>query len=194
MNDLTPLLRFVEKFNDITNMSVDRVHGMFITGAILAMKPRTVLELGIGTGFLTGSIAHALAYNRRGRLTSVDNWGDWKGKKEPSHIVRYKRLGVKVVAMEEERFVRAARTDAWDVLVSDGDHPHSHTWLDEHLRIVRNGGLLFFHDTNQPKEYPGLATIEGELKKRGISCVNFCRSSRPDEECERGLLFAVNRK
>jgi predicted O-methyltransferase YrrM len=194
VSDLSPAFRFVEQFKDSTNMSMDRAHAAFIVGAILAQKPWNVLELGVGTGYVTGCMAHALMYNQRGRLTSVDNWVDWKGKKEPSHVARYRKLGVKIVNMGEEEFVRKSRTDAWDMLVSDADHPHSHTWLDEHLRIVRNGGLMYFHDTNQPQKYPGLATIEGELKKRGITCVHFCRSSRADEKCERGLLFAVNRK
>jgi predicted O-methyltransferase YrrM len=193
LTELAPFFRLMEGFSNNTSAPVDLAHDMFLVGAILAQKPRDVLEFGIGTGLLTASIVYALAYNRRGRLTSVDNWFDWKGK-EPAHAAHFRRAGVKIVAMKEEEFVRGAPTDGWDFLVSDGDHRHSHEWLDQHLRIVRNGGFMFFHDTNQPKKFPGLTTIERQLKDRGMFCLHFRKESRPDEYCHRGLLFAVNRK
>jgi len=64
--------------------------------------------------------------------------------------------------------VKQSKSDQWDVLISDADHWHSQDWLSDHLRIVRNEGFLFFHDTNQPAHFPGLTTIEHRLKSSSV--------------------------
>ena len=87
-----------------------------------------------------------------------------------------------------------SKPDALDFLISDADHLKSQNWLDQHMRVVQNDGFMFFHDTNQPRVFPGLATIEDQLKSRGLFCLHFRENSRPDERCDRGWLFAVNRK
>ena len=53
---------------------------------------------------------------------------------------------------------------------------------------------MFFHDTNQRGVFPGLATIEDKLKEWGIFCLHLKENSRPDEQCDRHWLLAVNRK
>ena len=67
-------------------------------------------------------------------------------------------------------------------------------WLDQYLRIVREGGFLFFHDTNQPRKFPGLAAIEGQVRQRGLPHIHFKDSSRFDERRQRGWLFVVNQR
>jgi predicted O-methyltransferase YrrM len=193
VTELAPFYQLLEQFDHRNIVALDRAHNLFMIGALLSKKPAEVLELGVGTGYLTASMIYALSYNKKGRLTSVDNWFDWGGK-EPPNAAAMRQAGVNVVTMGEEEFVRQAPTDGWDFLISDADHFHSHTWIDQHLRIVRNQGFLFFHDTHQPGVFPGLATIEGQLKERGIFCYHFTENSRPDEHCDRGWLFAVNRK
>jgi hypothetical protein len=87
-----------------------------------------------------------------------------------------------------------APDNAYDFLISDADHIRSGTWLDQHLRIVEAGGFLFFHDTNQPRTFPSLASIEGQVRERGLPYFHFKESSRPDERCQRGWLFVINQK
>ena len=193
MTELAPYFQLLEQFDHNNIVALDRAHNLFLVGAVLSKKPNDVLELGIGTGYVTASLIHALSYNRKGRLTSVDNWFDWGGK-EPPGVDNLRKAGVNVVSMGEGEFVRQAPTDGWDFMVSDADHHRSQEWIDEHLRIVRDGGFMFFHDTNQPGVFPGLATIEGKLKERGIFTLHFKENSRQDEHCNRGWLFAVNKK
>jgi predicted O-methyltransferase YrrM len=166
---------------------------MFLIGAVLSQKPRNVLELGIGTGYVTASVALALRYNQVGTLTSVDNWFDTRGD-EPPLAADLRKQGVNVVCSGEEEFVRQAATDAYDLLISDADHFRSPEWLNEHLRIVKPGGLMFFHDTNSPQEYPALATLEPRIAQLGLPYYHFKQSSRADEHCDRGWLFVMNRK
>ncbi len=193
MSELHPYLQMVATFDHRNLVAMDRAHNMFLIGALLSKKPLNVLELGIGTAYITQSLIHGLRYNGRGKLTSVDNWFDWGGK-EPNGVEQLRQAGVNVVTMGEEPFVRAAATDAYDFLISDADHFGSQNWLDEHLRIVQHDGFLFFHDTNQPNVFPGLTTIEGRLKEKGLFCYQFKENSRGDEHCDRGFLFAVNKK
>jgi len=103
-----------------------------------------------------------------------------------------RKVGVNVVApVEEYLFVSGCPSESYDFLISDADHLNSGTWIDEHLRIVRPGGFLFFHDTNQIDEFPNMALIGKRVKELGLCHYHFKKSSRPDEQCERGWLFVM---
>lgn len=173
-------------------LAIDTAHAAFVFGSVLAKKPAEVLELGIGTGFVSHLILMGLRYNGTGKLTCVDTWADL-GHSEPDFITGMRSAGAEIIApMEEHLFLNDCPSDRFDMLVADADHHRSHQWLEQYQRVVRNGGLLFFHDTNQPSMFPGLAALEERLKE--LNPVHFKRSTRPDEKCERGFLFAVNRK
>lgn len=193
MHDLAPYFELLATFNNQNAVAIDLAHNVFLVGAVLSRKPEQVLELGVGSGYVTRSLLYALRYNRKGRLTSVDNWFDWKGA-EPPFAAGLRAAGANIVVSGEEEFVRAAPNDAYDLLVSDADHFKSASWVDQHLRIVQHGGFLFFHDTNQPRAFPGLAGIESEIQERGLPHFHFKDSSRPDERCQRGWLFVINQK
>jgi predicted O-methyltransferase YrrM len=194
MNELVPYFNLLTSFaNEKNVVALDLAHNLFLIGAVLSRKPKHLLELGIGSGYVTNSLLSALRFNRQGELTSVDNWFDWRGV-EPAGVANLRAAGVNVVQSGEEEFVRAAATDAYDLLVSDADHFRSGAWLDQHLRIVQHDGFLFFHDTNQAQMFPSLATIEGQIQGRGLPHFHFKESSRPDERCQRGWLFVINKK
>lgn len=193
MRELLPYFDLLQTFDHSNVVALDRAHGVFLHGTVLSRKPKNVLELGLGTGYTTLTLLHALRYNGCGTLTSVDNWFDWGGK-EPTGVEDLRRAGVNIVSMGEEEFVRQAPSDAYDLLVSDADHFNSQNWLDEHLRITQHDAFLFFHDTNTPSQFPGLATLEGRIRDKGLPCFHFTSSSRPDEHCERGFLFVMNKK
>lgn len=167
--------------------SVDLAHNVFLTGCILSKKPDRVLELGIGPGYSSRAILDALAYNRKGTLTCVDGFFDTGGH-EPAHIEALRRAGAEVVVSTEEAFVKACPSESFDVLVSDADHGRSQEWLDHHLRIVKPGGFLFFHDTNNAM-FPNLGEIVEKVSH--LPHHHFTENSRLDESCERGLLFVM---
>jgi predicted O-methyltransferase YrrM len=193
MHELAPYFGLLSSFDNANAVAIDLAHNVFLVGSVLSRKPERVLELGVGSGYVTSSLLYALRYNRKGKLTSVDNWFDWNGA-EPAFASAFRAQGVSVIVSGEEEFVRSTPDDAYDFLVSDADHFQSHSWLDQHLRIVEHDGFLFFHDTNQPRTFPGLASIEAQLQARGLPSVHFKESSRPEERCQRGWLFAVNKK
>ena len=190
---LAPFFDLVLGFDHRNDIAIDCAHNIFVIGAALSKKPRNILELGIGTGYLSMSLAHALKYNQTGQLTSVDNWFDTHGW-EPRLGAQLRAAGVEVVCASEEEFVRQAPTDAYDFLVSDADHQNSWCWLDQHIRIVEHNGFMFFHDTNQPDMFPGLAELERRVEELGLPFYHFTQSSRKDEKCSRGILFVINKK
>jgi predicted O-methyltransferase YrrM len=171
-------------------VAIDLAHNVLLMGAVLSRKPEAVLELGIGTGYTTWSVINALRYNGRGRLVCVDNWHDTRGR-EPPHVAAIRAAGADVVASSEEHFLKSCPSDRFDFLISDADHARSGLWLEHHLRVVRDDGFLFFHDTNDPR-WPTLFTIAERV--RHLPHYHFKVSSRPDERCQRGWLWVVQRK
>jgi predicted O-methyltransferase YrrM len=154
--DLDPYLHLLSTFRD-DRRAIDIAHNVFLMGALLSKKPDNILELGIGTGFVTQTLLAGIRFNGFGRITCVDNWFDWGGK-EPAGIDKLRQTGAKVVVESEERFLRTCAADQYDFLVSDADHMHSGDWVHEHLRVTRNDAFLFFHDTNS-EEWPSLRGI-----------------------------------
>jgi len=189
MNELGQYFHFISHFQPDPR-AIDLAHNVFLIGAVLSKKPDKILELGIGTGLVTLSLASAVKFNHKGHITSVDNWFDWNGK-EPPGIDQLRNHGVVVVVSSEEDFLRKCPSDEYDVLISDADHFRSGNWLAEHLRVTRNDAFLFFHDTNSP-EWPTLFTIKQRLSH--LPHYHFTAESRPDERCARGWLFAINKK
>jgi len=106
-----------------------------------------------------------------------------------------RREGVNVIApVTEEEFVKGSPSGQYDFMVSDADHRRSGSWIDEHLRITTHDAFLFFHDTNHKDRFRGLRAIERRIQDLRLPYFHFTESSRPDERCERGWLFAINRK
>ena len=174
------------------HVEIDLVHNCFIFGAVLSSKPINALELGIGKGYATRAILYALKYNRRGKLTSIDNWHDWDGK-EPEHIQQLRDLGVKIIApIDEGEFVRTQPDNSYDFLLSDGSHRHAGEWAEDIFRIVKANGIMFFHDVNIEK-YHSLKRYIELSKKRGLSRFIFSENSRDDETCNNGLLMVLNK-
>src|ERR1700737_3863644 len=96
MHELAPYFHLLSSFDNSNVVAIDLAHNVFLVGAVLARKPERVLELGIGSGYVTTSLLHALRFNRKGRLTSVDNWFDWGGA-EPAFVAPLRTAGVNVV-------------------------------------------------------------------------------------------------
>jgi predicted O-methyltransferase YrrM len=186
--------KLVVDLEDPGHVAVDRAHNVFLMGALLSRKPRDILELGVGSGFVTRTLLEGVRFNGVGRVTAVDSWADWSGS-EPPVIGELRAAGVNVVApVTEETFVHEAPDDGFDFLVSDADHRRSGTWIDEHLRIIRHDGFMFFHDTNHESRFKALGLIEKRIRELGLPSYHFTESTLPDERCDRGWLFAINKK
>ncbi len=194
MENLHQYFDHILTFDHNSSSPIDRCHNLFLIGAVLSKKPDSVLELGIGTGYVTLSLIHALKYNGSGNLTCIDNWFDWGGH-EPEGIGAIRAAGVNVVApISEEEFVKQCPSDSYDFLISDADAFLSGLWIDEHIRITTDKGFMFFRNTNRSDDLPNLSLIETRLKKLGLFYYHFTEQSRSDENCNSGWLFAVNDK
>lgn len=167
--------------------AVDRAHAAFLFGLVLAAKPEHVLELGVGTGYTGQVILAGLSYNGIGKLTCVDNWFDTDGI-EPACAQRLRDLGAEIIVSGEKEYMLAAPDQSYDLLVSDADHYQSHKLLMHHLRVVRSGGHLLFHDTNN-RDFLGLCGIPEQLTK--FPHVHFMKSTRPEERCDRGWFWCI---
>ena len=60
-------------FDSQQRIAIDDPHAMLIFGLAISHKPEQVLEIGVGSGFLTQTLLNAVEYNQRGILTCVDN-------------------------------------------------------------------------------------------------------------------------
>ncbi len=194
MENLGDYFNHILNFDHSHTTALDPCHNLFLIGTVLSKKPLNVLELGIGSGYLTLSLIYALCYNGKGSLTCVDNWFDWGGV-EPEGIDKIRAAGVKVVApVSEEEFVRQCPADTYDFLISDADQFLSGLWIDEHLRITKHNGFMFFRNTNRKDDLPNLQLIEKRIKQLDLFYYHFTEESRPDERCGSGWLFAINNK
>jgi len=193
INSLSELFEVNLSFNDKLSWSIDKSHVMYIASTVLARKPKRILEVGIGSGYVTTNLFYSLKYNGKGTLTCVDNWHDWHGK-EPKHVKNLRDKGIKIITQSEKDFVKNCEDNSFDFLVSDGDHHNSGTWINEYLRIIENDGFMFFHDTNLKDDYPKLQLIEKRILQLQLPYFHYKISSRDDEQCENGLLFSINKK
>lgn len=170
-------------------VSVDLPHALLLLGIVLSMKPCNVLELGYGAGYTSRVIITGLEWNGSGRLTIVDNWCDWHGQEPDTTLIRSR--GATIVTSGEREFLIGSPSAKYDILVSDADHLHSQEWLSEHLRVVRPGGILFFHDVGRGSDFPNLKAIPGRLDALDIPFRLFDFDSRSDERCSRGWIMAL---
>jgi predicted O-methyltransferase YrrM len=169
--------------------SLDESHCALLVGMILAMKPKRVLDLGVGPGFTSAATYRALQINGCGTMTCVDNCAEREAA-DTMNQLQILETPI-VIRMDERAFLGAQPDNLFDILISDADHDHSHEWLDEHIRVNRGGGIMLFHDVCNP-DYPKLATITERLQH--LNPMLFTESTIPGERCGRGWLVVRNRK
>lgn len=177
------------------NAAIDIPHGMLILGALLSAKPKNILEIGIGTGFITNLLLDGIEYNQIGTLTSIDNYHDLGGNL-PNRVLDALKLrsNINIIAPIEERdFVNQCSINHFDFLVSDGDHNNADQWVDRIFDIMKPNSFMFFHDVNN-SGYPNLKKYQTRAIELNKPNYLFNYSSRNDEECERGILMVINHK
>jgi spermidine synthase len=165
---------------------MDEAHYRLIEGYAYALKPDFILELGMGSAELTNRLLKIIDYNARGELDVVDNWYDWRGIR-PDHVPEHKQLTIH--EMDEKEFV-TGMIGRWDLIISDGDHYHTHEYVDRLLNSLTHTGVAFFHDVLN-SDFVNLWEIVMYVMRnnRKFSYKIFDTTSRDNERCERGLLL-----
>lgn len=187
----SPLFAELSRHPSGNTQSIDRAHVFLIAGLILAHKPRRVLELGVGSAYLTRVVLAALRENACGELTSVDNFYDWSGA-QPPHIAVLQRESPswKLVLSDETGFLREASSEAFDFVISDGDHTRGYQNTPDTFRVCAPGGVIVFHDTNSVL-FRLLGRVPARCRQLGFPGMHFTAQSLPGERTERGLFVVA---
>lgn len=186
MGILSEYGNYIENF-EWSPVAVDKAHAMLLFGVVASHKPKKVLEIGIGSGFITNTILKALEYNKQGNLTCVDSWNDWNGI-EPNHIDSLRKRGAKIIKSLEQKFVESEEKEKYDIIIADGDHRRSHLWAEKTYELAKSNGILFFHDVTM-NAYPKLKRFIEIADEKNYTNLLFNQSSLPEEMCERGWLL-----
>lgn len=168
--------------------ALDYAHAHLIAGLILAHKPKTVLELGVGSAYLTRVVLEALLENGSGKLTSVDNFFDWNGAK-PSHIeqLQLEHPDWLLIVEDESVYLRKLVSEKYSFIILDGDHTRGYQTASYLFRSAETGSILCFHDT-QSEIFRLLGRLPKRCTQLGFPAIHFTAKSRPDERTDRGLL------
>jgi predicted O-methyltransferase YrrM len=169
-------------------VGIDEAHCKLIYGLIVSHKPRRILEFGLGEGLSAHHISEAIAFNNIPfEYTIVENWVGWEGQK-PDTLPYL--LGATLVESSEREFVEKSIREhiRWDFILSDADHSNSNKWFWDVWELMLNtGGIFVLHDITNAN-HPNLRSILEPVTRLGWRHAMFNKSSKPDEECERGLL------
>lgn len=168
------------------DVKMDDCHIQLIAALVLAAKPKSLLEIGVGTGACTVAIVEAAKANcNDAEITLVDGFNDWDFK-EPEGFERI-APHVKFVQSQEKDFVLEASRQGrkFDFIVSDADHAHTGEWAKETVSLVVSGGILIYHDACP--EWPSVEYATSVARFAGMQALFFNKSSHPWERCERTL-------
>jgi predicted O-methyltransferase YrrM len=173
-------------FGKNDHVKIDQAHAELLKGLVVANKPKSILELGIGGGASADAILEGLAFNQQQYdYTLVDNWMDF-GYKAPDIVVEKYSNKINLITSNEKDFVFSCRS-SYDFIMSDADHESTDQWFEYvYENILNDSGILCYHDISV--FYPNLLTIYNKCKERKLSHKLFNRNSLSTEKCERGLL------
>lgn len=165
-------------------VQIDNNHIELIYGLILSNKPKSCLELGIGSGLTTKKIIEAFEYNKIiPNIDCVDNFYDWSGN-IPQHIKELNTINL--IMSDEYSYIQSCKKK-YDFIISDADHMNAHKWVKETIDLCNNNGIIIYHDVTNPI-FPNLYEIILQIKKLNLRYFLFNRNSLSEERCDRGLL------
>jgi predicted O-methyltransferase YrrM len=175
-------------------LEIDQCHIDLLCGLIKSLKPENVLELGLGSGKSAKNILDALTYNESVyNYTLVENWIDWQFKPQYDQVEFMKEYkNTKMIVANECDFVFNT-AEKYDFILSDADHWNTDKWFDYvYTRLLSDTGILVYHDVSLGKGkdiyFKNLDNIYHRCKELNLKYFHFNKSTRDDEECERGLL------
>lgn len=178
------------KFGTREEVKIDEAHSELIRGLVIASKPVSILEMGVGGGQSTNAILSAIEFNQQAyNYTLVDNWLDFEGQC-PREVVDLYGERMDIVTSDEKDFVFSTE-EKFDFIMSDADHYQTDQWF-EHVydNLLNDGGILIYHDVNlvDPDAFKNLISIYDKCKEQKKSHMLFNKSTLPHERCQRGLL------
>jgi len=191
MHPIINKLQILEE-NQPPGAAIDLNHIILILGTLLSAKPENILELGIGTGKTSEILIQGIKYNKKGYLTCVDNLMDLDGNMSREIFESLKKRNISIVQSNERDFVYRTGDNQYQFLVSDADHLAANQWINEIFRIMSPNSFCFFHDIGP--NYSNLLEYKIKSDELGKPNYLFNISSRPEENCERGLLMVINKK
>ena len=134
-----------------------------------------------------------------GELTIVENWYDWGGIRQENifNDLTEKVTDLKITFLEqaERVFLDECKSDQYDFILTDADHKNGGYLIDEYLRIAKEDAFIFMHDTNY--HHTGqkcMKYLEERLIELKLPHFMFTESTRPNERCEEGFTFIINRR
>jgi predicted O-methyltransferase YrrM len=170
-------------------VKIDKAHSDLIYGLVVASKPSSIIEFGLGGGESTDSILRGVEFNQNSPTYSlVDNWLDFGGKVPAAVLKRYQGR-VNLITAAEKDFVFST-TEKYDFILSDADHHHTQDWFDHvYDNLLVPNGVLIYHDIDFfESEFPNLRQIYFRAVERKLAFHLFNKNSRPEERCQRGLV------
>lgn len=176
-------------FKNNENVKIDEAHSLTLKGLIYSLKPKKIIELGLGGAKSLDAILEALEYNQQPyEYTLVDNWQDF-GFKIPDGLLELYNGRVNIITSNEKEFVYKT-TDKYDFIFSDADHSNTEKWFEYvYDNILENDGILAYHDVNFfQNDFINLREIYYTCVRRNLKFKLFNKNSLPNERCERGLL------
>jgi predicted O-methyltransferase YrrM len=194
MPNLSPISAYyahLASFDGTNPVIMDLAHIQLIGGIVLAEKPANILEIGIGTGFLSRTLLLACECNHRGTVTCVDNAHDWGGA-APAHFKTLSAQGANIVLADEHEFL-VQDSGSYNLIVCDGDHTRTHAEAHRIFALAADAAFVFFHDTASP-QFPNLRDIVTTARSCGFPHHEFTSVIDPTERTDRGLLMVINRR
>jgi predicted O-methyltransferase YrrM len=177
-------------FGTDEGVKIDTAHAELVKALVMANKPETILEIGIGGGKSADAILKALEYNKKPfQYTLVDNWFDWQGQRPEAVDLKYGKI-MRIVDSGEREFVFSC-TEKYDFIMSDGDHMATDQWFEHvYTELLNDGGILIYHDVNfvDPDAFMNLKDLYRKAKQYQMRFHLFNKNSLPDERCQRGML------
>lgn len=169
------------------DVRMDDCHIELVCAVMMAAKPQSIVEIGLGSGALTMAlISLSFRIGHPVSITVVDGFNDWNFERpaglsaiEPWVLLR---------KMDERDFVQGSRAagDLYDFVISDADHAHTGEWAEDTCEIVTPGGILIFHDSDSV-HCPSVRHAVNVARRSGMQELLFNKNSLPNERCHRGI-------
>ena len=184
-----------DNWHELDYESGDLGYGWIHYGLIKILKPKRILVIGSGYGFIPAICAMACKDNKKGVVDFIDAGYDtnkdsdskrhWGGMGFWSKVDVLKHFGkfgldkyIDFHLMTSQKFSQKYSKRHWDYVYLDGDHSYQGVKRDfsRFWPKLRRGGYLAMHDiyvTKQGGFSYGVIKLWRELNKRGLSCLSF---------------------
>lgn len=175
-------------FGQDETVKIDQAHADLLYGLVVASKPTSILELGIGGGQATDAMLKGVDYNQLTcQYTLVDNWMDFNYT-IPAEVAEKYSDRVQIITSNEKDFVFSC-TEQFDLIMSDADHHQADQWFEYVVdTLLKDNGILCYHDVTLVDQFPNLQNILHRCQELNLRYKLFNKDSLPTEMCYRGFL------